>query len=277
VSADLHRARDEVGEVVSLQRFGELVELSVRLPHLAATARPGEFAQLRCGYGVSPLLRRPFSVAWVQQDCCSFVFQEVGAGTAFLGRLRPGDGLEALGPLGNGFAIDAARGPVVCVSGGVGCAPFPLLIARLQAHGITDITVVSGAASASRLYPLERFDRATLGVRVLEATDDGSRGRRGMVTDLLREAGAFEAAGSTYACGPNAMLGALADAGLQGRLQASLEAPMGCGFGICLGCAIPLRVEAGERWALCCTEGPVFELQQVAWERLRALPEASVA
>src|SRR5207245_1979313 len=85
-------------------------------------------AELRCGNTFTPLLRRPFSVAWTANDMCGFVFEEVGAGTRLLAALRPGDTLDVLGPLGAGFHLDAGRGPVVCVSGGVGCAPFPMLI-----------------------------------------------------------------------------------------------------------------------------------------------------
>ena len=105
--SDLALARDQVGDVVAVDRLeGGLVEISVRLPHLAATARPGEFAQLRCGDGIEPLLRRPFSVAWTDGDLCGFVLEAVGVGTRRLVALRPGDPLRALGPLGNGFAVD---------------------------------------------------------------------------------------------------------------------------------------------------------------------------
>src|SRR5207302_6504632 len=164
VSADLTRARTERGEVVRVERLGSLIELTVTLPWLAATAAPGQFAQLRCGDGIEPLLRRPFSVAWTENDRCGFVFEEVGAGTRLLAALRPGDTLDVLGPLGTGFDVETGGGPVVCVSGGVGCAPFPLLIAALRERGAGDITVLSGAATASRLYPAERFARGIDGV-----------------------------------------------------------------------------------------------------------------
>jgi dihydroorotate dehydrogenase electron transfer subunit len=272
----------ERGEVVRLERLGGgILELTARLPRLAANTRPGQFAQLRCGPAFSPLLRRPFSVAWTEAELCSFVFEVVGAGTRLLAQLHPGDELDSLGPLGRGFTLDAA-GAVVCVSGGLGCAPFPILCRALRARGVADITVLNGAATAARLYPAARFARGDEAVRVVEATDDGSRGSSGRVTDLV--VAAIDAGTEClYACGPNPMLVALAAllAGLGASLrvaEASLEAPMGCGYGTCLGCALPVRASRDDlSWALCCSDGPVMPIRDVAWNELAALPPPSVA
>ena len=276
--SDLGRARDETGEVVAVEALGSgMVEITARLPRLAATARPGEFAQLRGWGGIDPLLRRPFSVAWTAGELCSFVLEAVGAGTRLLVALRPGDPLQALGPLGNGFRIEPASGPALIVSGGLGCAPFPLLVRELRRGGCSDVTVLHGAATAARLYPAERFRRGDDGVRVIEATDDGSRGRHGLVTELV--VGACDEATAVYACGPNPMLAALAETLRRlprppRHAEVSLEAPMGCGFGTCLGCALP--AVSGE-WFLCCRQGPVMEVSQVDWPGLLALPPAHVA
>ena len=280
--SDLSRARDQAGEVVALTELGGgLVELDVRLPHLAAAARPGEFAQLRCGDAGVPLLRRPMSVARVDGDVCTFVFERVGAGTRLLAALRPGQTLEVLGPLGVGFSLPAGGRRVLCVAGGLGCAPFPLTAARALAAGVAEVVVLHGAATATRLYPAERFGGGDPRVRVVEATDDGSRGRRGVVTELVRtEVGA--GVDAVYGCGPNPMLAALARVldSLDARpaiTEVSLEAPMGCGFGTCLGCALPVRGVSGAGWALCCREGPVMDVARVDWVALRALPAAAVA
>ncbi len=279
--SDLGRVADERGEVVGVERLGGgVVELSVRLPHIAATARPGEFAQLRCGPPPLPLLRRPFSVAWVDGEVCAFVFEPVGEGTRRLAALRAGDPLQSLGPLGTGFTVPAS-GRVVCVAGGLGCAPFPLAARRARQAGAAEVVVLNGAASAARLYPAERLSRGDPGIRVVEATDDGSRGHRGYVSDLVTAE--LDGAAALWACGPNPMLVALA--GVLGRagaalppvVEASLEAPMGCGFGTCLGCALPVRDGAGSRFALCCREGPVMPVAEVDWEGLAALPPAHVA
>ena len=281
MTTDLSRTRMERGEVVRVECFGALVELTAILPYLAATAQPGQFAQLRCGQGPVPLLRRPFSVAWVDGEQCTFVFEEVGSGTRLLGALRPGDELEVLAPLGRGFTLDGAPDRCVIVSGGVGCAPFPLLIQRLLARGVRDIVVLSGASTARRLYPPAQFRRGAA-VEIRETTDDGSRGTRGIVTALLADLRS-ERYGAMYACGPNRMLAALA--GVLARsgvgdviAEASLEAPMGCGFGTCLGCALPIRSDdGGTRWALCCSEGPVMPMDSVDWDAITRLPGADVA
>ena len=285
-SSDLRRARDEVGAVIAVEELdGGLVELTAHLPHLAATTRAGEFAQLRCGPGPVPLLRRPFSVAWVDGETCSFVFERVGDGTRRLAAMRPGDMLASLGPLGTGFTVRKGMRRVVCVAGGLGCAPFPLLARQARALGVAEVVVLHGAATASRLYPSARFVRGdAAGVRVVESTDDGSRAHHGLVVDLLgREL--LADADAVYACGPNLMLAATASRlrhGLDGSAaapvrEASLEAPMGCGFGTCLGCALPVLRDGAPGWALCCREGPVMPIDAVDWEGLRALPPAHVA
>ena len=285
MSADLRQAALERGEVVSVERLGGgLIEITARLPHLAATASAGQFAQLRCGGGGGPLLRRPFSVAWTDSGTCSFVFEVVGEGTRLLAGLAAGDMLDSLGPLGRGFSVDAARGEVVCVSGGLGCAPFPLLVRSLRSRGVQDIIVLNGAATAERLYPADRFTRGDPGVGVVEATDDGSRGHHGFVTELL--APMVTSVTAVFACGPNAMLAGVAAlvadgtaaAGSPRIAEASLEAPMGCGFGTCLGCALPLRGDGGGPvWGLCCSDGPVLPVRNVDWAALMALPAADVA
>ena len=282
MTADLRRAALETGEVLVVERLGGgLLELVARLPHLAAASTPGTFAQLRCGHGATPLLRRPFSIAWTQDDTCGFIFEAVGVGTRLLSELQPGDPLDTLGPLGHGFSLVDA-GSVVCVSGGLGCAPFPLLIDELRRRGVEDILVLNGARTATRLYPAERFARLAAPV-VAEATDDGTRGHHGPVTDLLRQALSSHPS-ALYACGPNAMLGAVmrtlveSGADLPPTLEASLEAPMGCGFGTCLGCALPVLADDGASiWRLCCTDGPVMPMRDVDWDGLGALPGADVA
>ena len=283
--SDLSRAGDETGEVVAMERLsGGLVEIGVRLPRMAGSVRPGEFAQLRCGDPPVPLLRRPFSVAWVDGEVCGFVLEAVGEGTRRLCALRGGERLQALGPLGVGFT-QPATGRVLCVAGGLGCAPFPLAARRALELGVAEVVVLHGAATAARLYPPDRFARGDGRVRVVEATDDGSRGHHGRVTDLVvAELAPVPAA--LWACGPNPMLDALAAllagvAGAGGALptvvEASVEAPMGCGVGTCLGCALPVRHGAGPRFALCCREGPVMPIGAVDWQALRALPPPQVA
>lgn len=281
--SDLARARDGEAEAVAVDDVGGgVIELTLEAPHVAAAARPGEFVQLRVAPGAIPLLRRPMSVAWVESTRIAVVFAAVGEGTRRLAGLRRGDTIRVLGPLGLGFSPPPAGRTVVCVAGGLGCAPFPLLARRALEGGVPRVVVLSGAATAERLYPAERYLRGDSRVTVVEATDDGSRGYPGVVTDLVAEHVA--GVGALYACGPNPMLAALAGvlSGLSGGpavSEVSLEAPMGCGFGTCLGCALPVGDSApgGVAWALCCRQGPVMPATDVDWEALRALPAAHVA
>lgn len=281
MNRSLRGARDECGEVVAVDVLGGgMVEVSACLPHLAATALPGQFAQLRCGDGVSPLLRRPFSVAWTEGDVAAFVLAPVGAGTRILAALKPGDPLTALGPLGAGFTVDTSATRSLCVSGGLGCAPFPLLTRALRRAG-QHVTILSGAASDPLLYPPDRFARGDPTVEVVEFTVDGSRGTPGLVTaGVPRD---LDPATTVYACGPNPMLAALSRTLAlcdtpSAVAEVSLEAPMGCGFGTCLGCALPVQsASGGSEWALCCSDGPVMPIRAVAWEELMQLPPAHVA
>jgi dihydroorotate dehydrogenase electron transfer subunit len=270
----LSGARDQTGRVLTVERVGShTLELTAELPHLAQTVRAGQFAQLRCGVGVVPLLRRPFSVSMVDGDNCRFVFEQLGAGTVFLGGLRPGHSLTALGPLGRPFTIEPAPRHAVCVAGGLGCAPFPLLAAQLRAAGCARVTILSGAASADRLYPASHYGE---GVTVLESTDDGSAGHHGRVTELLAQV-MSDGVDAVYGCGPNPMLASMARELLQHGVPAvaevALEAPMGCGFGTCLGCAVPTTGREALVWGLCCTDGPVFPTAAVDWEVLAASRE----
>jgi dihydroorotate dehydrogenase electron transfer subunit len=281
VSSPLRDARDERGEVVAVDTLGGgMVELSVRLPHLAATALPGQFAHLRCGDTFNPLLRRPFSVAWTEGDVASFVLAPVGLGTRLLAALRPADALSALGPLGSGFTLGDPDARALCVAGGLGCAPFPLLVRALRRQG-REVTVVSGAASQQLLYPAERFRRGDAGVAVIELTVDGSAGTQGLVTAAVPDR--VDATTAVYACGPNPMLAALVRTledcpAPPAVAEVSLEAPMGCGYGTCLGCAVPVRgVGGAPTWALCCRQGPVMRTEDVDWDELMKLPPAHVA
>lgn len=270
--SDLGRARDMRGVIDSVERLdGGIVELRISAPHLAVNARPGEFAQLRpAGDGFQPLLRRPMSVSWTEGDFATFVLEPIGEGTRKLCAMHPGDELEVLGPLGNGFDVHDVQRALI-VSGGLGCAPFPLLIRELHRAGCRDITVLNGATTAVRLYPAHRFRGEQYGVAVHEATDDGSRGQRGYVTDLVAKY--CDANTTVFACGRNPMMATLAT--LLNEIphagtQFSLEAAMGCGFGTCLGCVIPVaRDDGGEgHWELCCRSGPVFQASAIDWEQL---------
>ena len=254
--------------------------LTVATVEIGRRARAGQFAQIRVpGDGV--FLPRPFSFLAAAEDHCQFLSRAVGPGTRALAQVAPGTELELLGPLGQGFDLTAAAaaGGVVLVGGGVGMPP--LVHAAAELAPLTG-SVLIGAARGELLLGVEELTR--LGWRVQLATDDGSRGHHGLVTDLLEEplAAAPVAGGAAeeeqapravvLACGPHPMLrrcaGLAAAAGV--ACQVAMEEPMACGFGVCLGCAIRMRAPtangaAGAAYALVCRDGPVFAAEGVWW------------
>jgi dihydroorotate dehydrogenase electron transfer subunit len=186
-----------------------------------------------------------------------------------MAELRAGERRKVLGPLGRGFTLPAA-GPVALVAGGVGSAPLILLARRLVEKGVA-FDVFYGGRSAVDLPRADQLAAlaAASGGRLVAATEDGSRGFAGRVTSALDAelAAASDSAGrylELFACGPMPMLAALARLAAKGGLaaQAALETEMGCGYGACLGCAVP---HVSGRFALCCKDGPVFRLDEVRW------------
>lgn len=243
--------------------------LRLALPEGFRATRPGQFVMIQVGDRLEPYLRRAFSVLDLKEGRDGLegeiLAKVVGRGTDLLSRSEPGEILQVLGPLGRGFE-PGSSGRVALVAGGVGSAAL-LLLARELARAETPFDFFYGGRSAVDLARWGDFDaqaRASGGETVL-VTEDGSLGQRGLVTEPLEER--IEAGTSyeeLYACGPMALLARLAEIasrrGVSG--QAALETPMGCGFGACLGCAVP---HAEGRWALCCKEGPVFRFAEVRW------------
>jgi dihydroorotate dehydrogenase electron transfer subunit len=216
-----------------------------------------------------------------------FLYAPVGAGTAALAALAPGDPVEVLGPLGHGFPL-ATPGTPVLVAGGRGVAPL-LFAADALARTGRRSTFLFGARSKTHLVGLAdaRARLSRMGGRLHLATDDGSRGFHGNVVALLdRIAKTLPRPLAIHACGPHGMLRAVAHWGLRHEAPAflAMESVMACGTGVCRGCPMP-RSEAGrglyrrerasrpslygnEEWAMCCTEGPVFAASDLDWERV---------
>jgi len=246
-----------------------LFSLFCSAPALAASVRPGQFAMIGVAGRSRPFLRRAFSIADADRasGTVEFLVKVIGAGTACLAALVPGEEIELLAPLGNAFtAADLGRGDrVAIVAGGVGVAPFPLLLRDFAARGVAADLFFGGRSAADLAY------RGKIGPlvtgRELDSTDDGSFGEPGRVTDLL----ARELAGGApyrriYACGPTAMFRTLAPLLASRGIAAefSTEAPMGCGFGVCLACVLP-RPRGG--FLVSCQEGPILPPSAVDWSR----------
>ncbi len=245
-------------------------------PTIAAAIRPGQFVMIRPGDpGTNdPLLGRPLALYDVVRDGdhrpvgFDVVYLVVGRGTAALARRRPGETLSVWGPLGNGFG-PAPAGPAVFVAGGIGQTPFLALGREWLASGIPSATLLYGVRTAALLAGVEDFRAA--GVDVEIATDDGSAGHHGFVTDLLArrlERAEGERPTKVVGCGPPVMLAALARlAAAHGvDCDVSLENHMACGFGACFSCVAPIRQADGSSdLRRVCVEGPVFSAASVAW------------
>ncbi len=242
--------------------------------------RPGQFAMLSAGAQqaarrTDPLLPRPMAVYRAEtgggRSDLEILYKCVGRGTALLAEALPGQRVAIVGPLGKAFPPPRSGERVIIVAGGTGIASVYELAARLAGSHLVE--VLFGARTASDLMAVEDFEALAISLRV--ATEDGSAGVRGVVTDLLESALegptlGVDVPGSgrrVYVCGPTAMMRCCAEITSRREVPcvAALENAMACGFGVCLGCAAPLQ-EGG--YALVCRDGPAFDAASIDWERL---------
>ena len=246
-------------------------------PTIAGSIRPGQFVMIRPGAeGASdPLLGRPLALYDVARGDSGrpigfdVVYLVIGRGTAALARRSPGEVLSVWGPLGNGFG-PPPEGAAVFVAGGIGQTPF-LALGRdwlnAGAGACTSATLLYGVRTAAILAGVEDFRAAGIDVEI--ATDDGSAGHHGLVTDLLaRRLERGERPARVVGCGPPAMLAALSRLAARHRIDCdvSLENHMACGFGACFSCVAPIRQADGSTdLRRVCVEGPVFPADSVAW------------
>ena len=236
----------------------DMFVISMHAPEIAATVRAGQFVNL--GWSGGPLLRRPFSVYRVEGDRIEIVLKAVGQGTGELLAMSPGDRLSCLGPLGHGFELGGGVRSVVLISGGLGVAPMPLAAKEAASLGM-HVTWVHGARTSDELCSESNGDD------VIWATDDGSKGFAGTAVAAAPDADIV------LACGPNRMLAAVAERWPEALV--AVETYMGCGTGVCLGCAVPL-VRGGYDRA--CKEGPVYRSADIDWTSLPShLPYAVTA
>lgn len=221
--------------------------ITMDAPEVAAAVRAGQFVNLGWA-GV--FLRRPFSVYRTDGDRIEVVLKAVGRGTAQLLAMRHGDVISCLGPLGHGFDLAAGPRTAVLVSGGLGVAAMPLAAKEANALGM-HVTWVHGARNREELCS------ESAGDEVIWATDDGSRGAAGTAVAAAPDGDVV------LACGPNRMLAAVASRWPQALV--AVETYMGCGTGVCLGCAVPLTRGGYDR---ACREGPVYRAADIDWAAL---------
>jgi dihydroorotate dehydrogenase electron transfer subunit len=275
----MSRPVQEMGEIFAVQRIGAYLQFTVVAPGVAAGFRPGQFVAIAVGGPTSAtLLRRSFALYGATSTTefagtVQFVVAVNGAGTQWLAAQQPGVRLDLVGPLGTPFQIPAQPVPTVLVGGGYGAAPLIPLAHRLIGLGCP-VQILLGASTASRLFG-EMVAKRTVG-SVTITTDDGSAGRRGLVTEPLPELIQRIGAQVVYACGPMPMLRAVAEvAQAHGVLaQVAVEEAMACGIGVCMTCVLPVRGEDGySRMVRSCVEGPVFLADRVRWSDVGLLPD----
>jgi len=276
---------EQTVQIVSQERDAEsYFRLVLRAPAIAPLIQPGQFAHVRILPLKDALLRRPFSIFQAEPDTFSILYKNVGKGTDALSRMRPGEELSVIAPLGHGFTVPPVGGETpLLVAGGYGMAAMFLLAQHSPQKGIVFV------GGRRRVDILCEKDFAAIGWEVRVATEDGSHGEKGFVTvpllAELRSSRGNEAQTTKpeinqslltsaatrklklFACGPTPMLKAIGKLAEDFNLpcELSMDEHMCCGVGTCLACVI--KVKAGDAWEYqrTCTEGPVYDSRQIVW------------
>ncbi|MBF0123420.1 MAG: dihydroorotate dehydrogenase electron transfer subunit [Candidatus Omnitrophica bacterium] len=239
---------------------GTYFRLVLDASSLAKAVKPGQFIQIKVADGFEPLFRRPFSVFRAQNGKVEIFYEPVGKGSQMLASRKKGESLDILGPLGKAFTVPSKSvKQIVFVAGGIGVAPFMMFSDLLKSHKAEKV-LLYGGRTREHTFSLAEFKKN--GVKTFIATDDGSVGVKGRVSELFSK---IKVAPTTmiYACGPKPMMAAvqrfvLAN-GLRG--EASMEEIMACGLGACLGCSIPTT----KGYQTVCHDGPVFDLEDLVF------------
>jgi dihydroorotate dehydrogenase electron transfer subunit len=273
----------------STARVTEHVKLAERTyrirlecPPIASAIRPGQFVMLRLPQTTDPLLGRPFALYDTALDASGkaigldVVYLVVGKMTGRLPEVEAGKSLEVWGPLGRPFIDVGSPESVTCVAGGIGQTPF-LAYARelLGTRGFGGeaprkrtgkVSLYYGVRDASLAAGIDDFRAA--GIEVHMASDDGSIGTKGFVTQLLASRAKTEPVGVLVGCGPEPMLHALAKMAKEWGVpcQVSLETPMACGVGICFSCVTKVTTADGWDYKRVCMDGPAFDAAKLVWE-----------
>ena len=260
------------------------LHLGIAAPAFPATFRAGEFVMIRPSWVGDPFLPRAFSIYRISTrssgagsppgdtpPVIEILYKVLGRGTQCLSRMEPGQEIEILGPLGNSFTLPKDLEQAVLVAGGIGVPPIAALATQLShirnsKFDIRNLEVFLGGKTHEDILCVKDFEEAGAGVHI--ATEDGSLGTRGLVTDLLRPFLLTPHASrlTLYTCGPPGMLAAVARLAEESAVpcQVSVEANMACGFGACMGCAVEVKAD-GKSYKLVCQDGPVFDAREIVW------------
>ncbi len=232
--------------------------LSLQAPGLVKKIKPGQFIHIRTKDSLEPFFRRPFSV-YRAQNSADIFYEAIGPGTNILSEKKKGDELDVLGPLGNSFSLPPkGTKTIVMIAGGIGVAPFLIFSDFLKGKGY-DLVLLYGGRTKGHIFDMKDFKKN--GCKIFIATDDGSVGVKGRVSQLFGNIPLNPKTTFLYTCGPNPMMAAVQDFAKKNNLggQASCEEVMACALGACLGCSI----ETTNGYKTVCYDGPVFDLQEV--------------
>ena len=275
---------EQTARIISNERDTDsYFRLVFRAPEIAPLIQPGQFAHVRITPMKDALLRRPFSIFQAAGDTFSILYKTVGKGTEILARMRSGEEVSVIAPLGHGFTVPQKGGETpLLVAGGYGMAAMFLLAQRSPQKGMVFV------GGRRRVDILCEKEFAAIGWEVRVTTEDGSHGEKGLVThplivELKRRAMPFSSDHSPanvaraphsikiFACGPTPMLKAVGKISAEFNVPAelSMDEHMCCGVGVCLTCVIP--VKSADRWEYqrTCTEGPVFDSRDIVWEQAK--------
>jgi len=241
----------------------DFYKIRLRSDSLAKKSKPGQFVEIKCSEGGEVLLRRPLGVHSILNDGIEVLYEVIGKGTESLSVKKKGDLLDIIGPIGRGFELYGKKDPALLVAGGMGVAPLLCLAEKMNRKKIRSYVMI-GAKTRSHILCEKEFKR--LGCFVMVSTEDGSKGHKGYVTDMMRHLLIVIRCrvSGIYACGPHPMLKAISHMADASGIpcQVSMEERMACGVGVCLGC--PVKVNSGG-YKMVCKDGPVFDSKEIAW------------
>jgi dihydroorotate dehydrogenase electron transfer subunit len=269
--------KDVKARVISNKNItGNYFKIKIDAPFIAKQAKPGQFVMVKCSDGIEPFLRRPLSIHRLsvignRLSVVELLYEVVGKGTGILAEKKSGDALQVLGPLGNGFflpsTINHKPSTIFLIAGGIGVAPLLFLAETLSSiqHQASSIKIIALIGAKTKTMVLCEKDFKKIGAEVHIATDDGTYGRKGFVTELFKDllqSTINHKLSTIYVCGPEPMLKVISAITNKEKIlcQVSLETKMACGIGACLGCIVKMKDGTNK---LACKDGPVFNANEL--------------
>jgi dihydroorotate dehydrogenase electron transfer subunit len=274
-------AKQVIAEIVSNKKVGAYHHMVFAVGEIANAAKPGNFVAISVGGESSQLvLRRAFAIyrtfdRRVSGGLLEIVVAPHGAGSTWLANQQPGVKIDLIAPLGTAFGIPTEPVRALLVGGGYGSAPLFGLSDVLKNRGCR-VDMVIGASTAMKIYAPLDGKRSVSSLTI--TTEDGSTGKTGKVTDVLREIITSNEIDIVYSCGPMGMLEAINNITEEFNLvhQCSIEESMACGIGVCMTCVLPIKGEDGQiRMLRSCIDGPVVAGESVVWNAKRTIPEGT--